>query len=106
MTTKIVDSRIVSIETEVQVPLDIQRPYSMHVTGKLLPRRVDFRWEREQEEVWLLVRASVSGPRIKNDGTPGKADATTWFVSHGRWVQSWAKWVEVLAETFKPTTVI
>lgn len=88
MTTRCVDIRVVSTPVLENYPtLAIWRPYQMHSTGQLVPARIDLRWEKVNDDGWQLIRASVSGQRLKKDGEPGKGDATTYYVYDGRQLQ-------------------
>lgn len=100
---KIVDIRVVSVLlTENFASMPIRRPYSMHATGELIPLRVDMRWENVNDHGVELVRASVTGRRLKKDGTPGLADATTDFVRDSRWVQDIPTWLSNYIMKYAP----
>lgn len=100
---KCVDSRAVSVTVWDCEPLPIQRPYVMHPTGTLLPGRVDIRWEGGK-----LMKLTVSGLRLKNDGTVGKAESTTTFVYYGNDQQPGKQpdWLQMLVQGYAPASAV
>lgn len=96
---KCVDSRAVCVEITDCERLSIQMPYAMHSTGKLVPERVDMRWENGE-----LVKLRVSGGRIKKDGTVGMSSATTHYVWYGRIIQDRPGWLSELVTLYRPVT--
>jgi hypothetical protein len=99
---KRVDSRAVSVEVSGCEHLPIQRPYVMHPTGMLNPARADIRWENGE-----LVKLSVSGRKIRKDGSIGLADSTTHYVWYGSWQQAENTqpfWLQSLVHQFEPNT--
>lgn len=106
MNTKVVETKLVSVDVSglVAGTISIQRPYTMHKTGSLIPERVDLRWEREDYGEWVMVRASVSGVRMKLSGEPGIAQATSWFITHSRREQPFPDWLDELVRDWGPPT--
>lgn len=103
MTTKVVETKVVSVDISgLHDTMEINRPYTMHATGHLMPDRVDMRWERVDYGIWSLVRASVSGVRIKNNGEPGLTRATTWFVHSTRVMAGLPGWLADVEKEWKP----
>lgn len=95
---KQVDSRAVSVEVEGYQPIPIQRPYVMHPTGMLVPARVDMRWENGE-----LVKLTVSGRKLRIDGSVGMCESTTVFTYHGRAQQTdWPGWLTAIVITYTP----
>lgn len=93
-----IDSRAVSVDVSGLPPIPIRRPYTMHFTGSLIPKRVDMRWENGE-----LIRVSASGPKLRKDGTVGLQDGTTHFRSYSRDIQEQPEWVAYLVDKYTPT---
>jgi hypothetical protein len=102
--SRVVDTRFVSIDVpEGYSELVVHRPYSMHTTGSLLPQRLDIRWEKVNDDGWQLIRLSVTGPRVKKDGTVGLVHATTFFKESGRtWQHDIPEWITTEVNKWHP----
>lgn len=95
---KQVDSRVISVGVGDCEDIPIHKPYVMHPTGMVDPERVDMRWENSE-----LVRLSVSGRRIKKDGTIGLGEATTYFVWNTRVIQeTQPDWLQHIVRLYDP----
>lgn len=104
---KVVDTRIISSSAPADAGvLPIQKPYSMHTTGALDPGRVEARWERTNNGEWQLVRLTVSGRKLKKDGSPGLNEGTTHFVYYGQeWLAERPEWVANVVAFWSPVSI-